>query len=156
MGLTKINTNLRYKNFKEKNKTKEMYYSKDNKKNIFDDSFINEELKQIFDDSEKRAEKVEEKNYLEIINKIENNISSSKRNKNTFDEFYNKENKENKGKKENKKIEQRENSAINIEILRNESSLKFNYSAYEEENKQKIEGVSLQININSGNVLHLI
>ena len=153
MGLTKKNPELRYKNFKEKNKKKESFYSKDNKKNIFnDDSPINEELRQILDDTENKEEKLNEKKHLEIFDKIEN----KKKNKNFLDELYN--NKAIKSKKSNKKNEneqiEKKDKAVNIEIQieRNESSLKFCYMGNEEENQEKIEGVILQINVNSGKV----
>ena len=56
MGLTKIDQNERYRNLKETNKKKELYYSKDNKKNIFEDSITNEELIKFFEDSENKEE----------------------------------------------------------------------------------------------------
>ena len=60
MGLTKIDQNERYRNLKETNKKKELYYSKDNKKNIFEDSITNEELIKFFEDSENKEEIIQE------------------------------------------------------------------------------------------------
>jgi hypothetical protein len=197
MGLSKIDTDTRYKYFKEKetqdaNKKKDIAYSKENKRNIFEDSVTNEELFKFFEDPLNKDKEVitNEKESVEILNKyvydipipkINNNFNNyinKNRNKNidihekykidrkNFDDLYN--SRIDKLKKSNQKNQDTDidmdlnniiNKIINIEILRNESSLKFIYIPYEENsntnnnNKNiKIEGVNLQINMDTGNV----